>query len=414
MKSALNQRTQTLQAPISVSQLTAQLKGVIDDSFGDVAVIGEISNFKPHSSGHWYFSLKDANATLLGVMFRKQNYYVRFDIQDGLKVVARGKLDIYPPKGNYQLIINSIEPVGVGSWQLAFDQLKDKLEKAGVLSRPRKSIPLMPRKIGIVTSPTAAALRDILIALRRRNPNIQVVIAPTRVQGDGAEYEIAQAIRDIQTIPDVEVVIVARGGGSIEDLWCFNTEVVAHAIATSKLPMITGIGHETDVTICDLVSDLRAPTPTAAAELVSKRRAELTERWSNMRRLLLVKMEHRVMNAHRKLEKLNPRHALARQSERIKKMQMMLDSQRDRMIRLLESRLTNSNHKLQKLESKLQAISPLRTLGRGYAIIRLPNGGVLQDAQQVKPGDQVEAWLEKGKLRLTVDEYLGDWNEREE
>ncbi len=413
MNTALNLKTQA--TPLTVSQLTARIRSVLEETFLDVAVVGEVSNFKPHSSGHWYFSLKDLNATLPCACFRKANSAVRFDLQDGLKVVARGRLEVYPPKGGYQLIVTSLEPVGIGQWQLAFDQLKERLDREGLLDVARKrSIPLMPRKIGIVTSPTAAALQDILTALRRRNPNIHVVIAPTRVQGDGVEHEIAQAIRDIQKVPDIEVIIVARGGGSIEDLWCFNTEAVARAVSTSIIPVISGIGHETDITICDLVADLRAPTPTAAAELVCRGHAELTQRWTSLSRLLLLKIEQRLMQAHRQLERLNPRHALARQHDKLKKMRMILEAHREHMLRSMSFKLSDSTHRLKNLENKLQAIGPMRTLGRGYAIIRLADGGVLRDAANVKPGDQVEAWLQKGKLKLRVEECVGDWGLEED
>jgi exodeoxyribonuclease VII large subunit len=413
MNTALNQRNQA--ATQTVSQLTQTIKGLLEVEFYDVAVVGEVSNFKGYNSGHWYFSLKDKFATLPCACFRKQNQTIRFDMQDGMKVVARGRVEVYPPKGGYQLVVQSIEPVGVGSWQLAFDQLKERLDKEGLLDQTRKrAIPLMPRKIGIVTSPQAAALRDIITAMRRRNPSVQLVISPTRVQGDGAEWEIAQAIKDIQNVPGIEVIILARGGGSIEDLWCFNTEMVARAIAASTLPVIAGIGHETDITIADLVADLRAPTPTAAAELVSQGHAELTQRWTSLRRLLLVKMEARLLSAHRRLERLNPKHALERQHERLKQIRMKLDRSRDRMSRSVSIKFVDYTHRLQKAENKLQAISPLRTLSRGYAIIRLPNGGVLQDAQSVSPGDEVTAWLHKGKLKLRVEEYLGDWGTKED
>ena len=402
-------------APFTVAQLTSLIDGVLQQEFSNVYVVGEISNFKPQPSGHWYFSLKDRSAALAVAMFRKQNQRVKFDLQDGLKVVVHGTVEVYAQRGSYSIIIDSIEPVGVGSWQLAFDQLKAKLEREGFLDPARKRpIPLTPRKIGIVTSTTAAALRDIITAMRRRNPSVQIVISPTRVQGDGVENEIAQAIKDIQRVPGIEVIIVARGGGSIEDLWCFNTEVVARAVASSQLPVISGVGHETDVTICDLVADLRAPTPTAAAELVSQGHAELAQRSSSLRRMLLLKIEARLIAAHRKLERLNPRHALLRQAERIKQMRMKLETARTRMTRGVEVKFTNLNHRLQKAENKLQAISPLRTLSRGYAIVRLPDGGVLQDAQAVKPGDEVTAYLHKGKLKLRVEEYLGDWGTGEE
>jgi len=209
-------------------------------------------------------------------------------------------------------------------------------------------------------------------------------------------------------------VLLVRGGGSLEALMAFNDEKVARAVRACPLPVITGIGHETDLTICDLVSDLRAPTPTAAAELVSRHHAELTQRWTSLRHLLLTKMESRITQAHRRLERLNPRHALARQHERVKQMRLKVESAQERMSRLIDARMTNLQHRLQKSENKLQAISPLRTLGRGYAIIRLPDGAVLQDAQSVRPGDEVEAWLQKGKLKLRVEEYLGDGGTQED
>jgi exodeoxyribonuclease VII large subunit len=407
MNTALNQRPSQV---LSVTQLTAQIKGVLENTFHDVAVVGEVSNFKTQPSGHWYFSLKDENATLACACFRNANAAIKFDLQDGLKVVARGRLDVYAPRGSYQLIVQSIEPVGIGQWQLAFDQLKEKLGKEGLLEAARKRpIPLMPRKVGIVTSTKAAALRDVLTALRRRNPNVQVVISHTRVQGDGVENEIAQAIKDIQQIDDIEVMLVVRGGGSIEDLWCFNTEVVARAVSQSRIPVISGVGHETDITICDLVADLRAPTPTAAAELVSRGRAELLQRWSNVTRLLFAGMEHRLTAAHRNLERLNPRHALSRHQERLNKLQLLLTSRQQRLFTSIEHIMQRRESTLHRLDEKLNALSPLNVVQRGFAIVRKPDGTVVQDVSQVKPGDQLEAWLHKGKLRLKVEECLEDW-----
>ena len=409
MNSAYTSRPHAVQ---TVSELTARIKAVLDATFSDVAVVGEISNFKRQSSGHWYFSLKDAAATLPAACFRQANSRIKFDLEDGMKVVAYGKLEIYPPKGGYQLIVTKLEPVGIGQWQLAFDQLKQKLEKEGLLDAARKRpIPLMPKKIGIVTSPTAAALRDIITALRRRNKNVRMVISPTRVQGDGVEHEIAQAIKDVQTISDVEVLIVARGGGSIEDLWCFNTEVVARAVAECRVPVIAGIGHETDITICDLVADLRAPTPTAAAELVARGRAEMQERWGNLSRMLLSNMEFRIAKAHRALEKLNPRHALARQEEKLNSYRMKLANTGDRMTRLLTVKMIDVRHKLESSTEKLHALSPLNTLSRGFAIVRKPDGTVVQEYTQVKAGDQVEAWLQRGKLKLTVESTFEEWQQ---
>lgn len=423
------------QPVLTVSQLTSQVRGLIEPTFHSVAVVGEISNFKPHGgSAHWYFSLKDKGATLACACFRQANSRVKFDIQDGLKVVARGSLEIYPPRGGYQLIITSLEPVGVGSWQLAFEQLKEKLEKENLFDPARKRpIPKVPRTIGIVTSASAAALRDIMTALYRRNKGVRVVLAPTRVQGEGADREIAQAIMDLQSIEDIEVIILARGGGSIEDLWAFNMEAVARAIVASRIPIISGIGHETDVTISDLVADLRAPTPTAAAELVSHGHAELSERWTSLNRLLIVRTEHRIGVAHRALERLNPRNAVARQLERVRRVQALLQGYTERMERVVLTRVSRSEqqvvrlservdraalrhindrwHKWKRMDERLHGLSPLNVLNRGFAIIRRPDGTVVQDSSQVQPGDTVEAWLRQGKLRLKVEQCTADWKD---
>jgi exodeoxyribonuclease VII large subunit len=402
--------TQKPQPVLTVSQLTLQIKGMLDSHFQRVAVVGEVSNFKGKSRGHWYFCLKDDVAMLSCVCFSRANSGVRFDLQDGLKVVARGRLEVYPPKGGYQLIITHLEPVGIGQWQLAFDQLKERLSREGLLEAGRKrAIPLMPRKIGVVTSTKAAALHDVLTALKRRNPNVAVVISPTRVQGDAVEHEIAHAIYQVQKVPDVEVVLVVRGGGSIEDLWCFNTEVVARAVAACRVPVISGVGHETDITICDLVADLRAPTPTAAAELVSRGRAELVQRWSNLTRLLCAKMEHRLSNAHRTVERLDPRHALASHQERLKKLAVLLRSRRDGLEAHMSSRVSNLTNRWHRLDEKLRALSPLSVLSRGFAILRLKDQTVVRNAEQVLVGDVVEAWLSQGRLKLRVVERSEDW-----
>jgi exodeoxyribonuclease VII large subunit len=395
----------------TVSQVTSKIRMLLEDKFADVAVMGEISNFKGHNSGHWYFSLKDRHATLPCAFFRTDNAGVKFDLQDGLKVIARGRLTVYPPKGGYNLVVTSLEPVGIGQWQLAFEQLKEKLEKEGLLDAARKRpIPLIPKKIGLVTSPTAAALKDVLTALRRRNRNVQIVISPTRVQGEGAQHDIAQAIRDIQKIPDLDVVMITRGGGSIEDLWSFNTEVVARAVASCRVPTISGIGHETDVTICDLVADLRAPTPTAAAEMVARRRTELVERWSTLNRFLVLNMEQRLARSRQRLQRLDPRHALSRQEERIHKMRLMLEGRNERMRRAVIHLLNDTRHRWARNQEKLIALSPLNVLTRGYAIIKKADGSVVYDYSQVKPGDKLEAFLKTGKLKLTVEYTEESWD----
>jgi exodeoxyribonuclease VII large subunit len=407
VNSLVRQRPHAVQ---TVSQITARIRGLLESEFSDIAVTGEVSNLKIHSSGHWYFSLKDRLATLPCACFRAANSTFKFELEDGLKIVAYGKIDVYPPKGGYQMIVGGIEPVGIGQWQLAFEQLKEKLEKEGALAASRKrAIPVLPRKIGIVTSPAAAALHDILTALNRRNKTVPVVISPTRVQGDGTASEIAAAIRDVQQVPDVDVVIIARGGGSVEDLWSFNTEAVARAILNCRVPVISGVGHETDVTICDLVADLRAPTPTAAAELVSFRHTELVDRSANLKGLLINNMEQILVKAQRTVERLNPRLALLRQVESIKKLHLHVDRNRLAIERIMQDKLTSASHRLNRNDEKLNALSPLKTLGRGYAIIRFEDGKVVDDYSQVKPGDALQAWLKKGKLKLRVESSEQDW-----
>jgi exodeoxyribonuclease VII large subunit len=393
-----------MHAVLTVSQLTAQIKGVVEELFGNIYVAGEISNAKAYPSGHWYFSLKDKDSTIPCVCFRSANANIKFKLEDGLMVVLQGNLSIYPPKGAYQLVANTIEPVGVGEWQLAFEQLKAALEKEGLLDPARKRpIPTMPRRVGVVTSTAAAALRDILSALSRRNRHVNVVISPTRVQGEGSPEEIAQAIRDLQEVPGIDVIIVARGGGSIEDLWSFNTDVVARAVAASAIPIVSGVGHETDVTICDLVADLRAPTPTAAAELVAKGTWELIEKYKNYQQQLIFKVDQRVMRASRALERLNPLNALARYQGRLKQYDLRVVHHKAAMDRRISHLIRDLEHRWQKRHEQLLALAPTNVLKRGFAIVRKLDGTVVCDADSVEVGDELQAILRSGSLTLKVE-----------
>ena len=390
---------------LTVSELTARVNALLESNFEYFAVAGEISNAKLHPSGHWYFSLKDSEAVLPAVMWRSSVQYLPFELQDGIQVVARGKLSVYAPKGGYQMIVNTLQPQGIGKWQLAFDQLKEKLEKEGLLAAERKrAIPVLPRRIGIVTSPAAAALRDILTALKRRNPCVQVLISPCRVQGEGSAEEVAAAIADLQKQKDVDVIIVARGGGSIEDLWAFNTDVVARAVVASRIPVVSGIGHETDITICDLVADLRAPTPTAAAELVAKRRFELREKWSNLNRRLLHTIEQRVSSARLALQKLDPRHALYRHAERLEKLKLQIENRRSRLHKVMDLKMINWQNRAVRAHEKLLALSALNVLQRGFSILQKEDGSIVRDSGDVKPGEILSAQLSSGKLKLKVEE----------
>lgn len=399
-------------AVMTVSELTSQVQRVLEGAFDSIAVTGEVSNAQVRAGGHWYFSLKDKDATLQCVCFRGYNQFIKFELQNGMKVVVRGKLSVYAPKGSYNMMVSGIAPVGVGDWQLAFEQLKSKLEQEGFLDAARKRpIPLLPRRIGVVTSPNAAALRDILIALKRRNPNVQVLISPCRVQGDGSSEEIAQAIVDLQSLSDVDVIIVARGGGSIEDLWSFNTEVVARAIAASRIPIISGVGHETDVTIADLIADLRAPTPTAAAELVAKGRVELLEKWRNLNRRLLHSVEQKVSRARLALNRLDPKHAILRHEERFKKMRHINESRKARLIKAMENKLSRSKHRAASLKERLIALSAYNVLKRGFSILHKTDGAIVRNAAEVAPGDLLTASLFKGRLSLRVEEVHDDERE---
>src|SRR6187549_2452294 len=258
---------------LTVSELTAHVRTLLEERFFEIWVQGELSNCRVWNTGHLYFTLKDAAAQIKGVMFRSSLRLLRFKPQDGLRVVARGRISVYDPKGEYQIVCEHFEPEGLGALQLAFDQLKDRLQKEGLFEQRRKrTLPALPRKIGVVTSLDGAAIRDIIKVLRRRYANAHIVIRPARVQGEGAAMDVARALRAIGRVPGVDVVIIGRGGGSIEDLWAFNEEVVARAIGGCPVPTISAVGHETDVTIADFVADLRAPTPSAAAEMVVSRK----------------------------------------------------------------------------------------------------------------------------------------------
>jgi len=395
---------------LTVSELTAQIRVLLEDMFDHVAVVGEVSNAKIYPSGHWYFSLKDKDATVPCVCFKNSSAGIKFALEDGLMVVARGKLSVYPPRGAYQLIVSSIEPVGVGEWQLAFEQLRQKLESEGLLDPARKrAIPMLPRRIGVVTSLAGAALRDILTALERRNSNVHVVLSPAKVQGEGSADEIAQAIANLQELSLLDVILVARGGGSIEDLWSFNTEVVARAVASSRIPVISGVGHETDVTICDLVADLRAPTPTAAAELVARGRQELVDRWASLSRRLSLRMNHLLLDARSAVDRLNPIHSLLRYRERLSRLQLRVSSYGDTILRIATARVVQARQRWQKSHETLLALGPLNVLARGFSILRAEDGKIVRRASDVAPGDKLEALLEKGKLIVRVESVDPDW-----
>jgi len=433
----------------SVYDITSEIKRSLD-KLGIIWVQGEISNFKHHSSGHMYFSLKDQRAQVKAACFRNNNMYLKFRPEDGMEVVVRGRLSVYEPRGDYQIIIEYMEPVGLGSLQLAFDQLKEKLRKEGLFEEMHKiPLPLLPRKIGIVTSPTGAAIRDILRILKRRNASLDVLIYPARVQGTGAAEEIAAGIRYLNSRGDIEVIIAGRGGGSIEDLWAFNEEIVARAIYQSELPLISAVGHEVDYTIADFVADMRAPTPSAAAEMVSGAREDLratvnslsgrmaqaVRRGFERRRLSLERLSHNkaFMVAPNKIRDLQQRfdegtmrmsEAMRRFASRVRHREQMMSARlytldlrrfihhkgdilaqsRNRLISGMKTRLHGERSRFRIAVGKIDALSPLSILKRGFALCRDDRGAIIKNAADVSRGDSVTVTLAKGRLDCEVKE----------
>lgn len=390
----------------SVSQLTQYIRELfeIDYRLQDVEVSGEISNFTRARSGHLYFTLKDDKAQLKCVMWRSGAERIRFQPQDGDAVVVNGRISVYEASGVYQLYAEQMSPLGQGDLAAAFEALKAKLSDEGLFDAEfKKPIPPFPRKIGIVTSADAAALRDIINVLRRRYPVLSVLIAPTLVQGADAPPQIVRALRWLDGRTDIDTIIVARGGGSMEDLWAFNDEAVARAIFAAQHPIICGVGHEVDFTIADFVADLRAPTPSAAAELavpdVSELRPYFHTIQQQMKNLVLERIGQyrwQVQTLKRSLNHLSPRVGIAGNRQR-------LDGWQSRLERAMQRRLDQSSHRLGLLHAQLTAVSPKATLERGYAIVRRDDGRIVRSSAAVQPGDALTVQVHDGQFGVIVD-----------
>ncbi len=434
---------------LTVSELTGQLRTLLEDRFVEIWVEGELSNTRVWNTGHMYFTLKDAGAQLKGVMFRSAVRALRFTPGDGLRVVARGRISVYDPKGEYQIVCEHLEPEGLGALQLAFDQLKERLSTEGLFDpRRKRPLPALPRKIGVVTSLDGAAVRDIIHVLRRRYPNAHIVIRPTRVQGEGAALDIARALAAIGRVPGVDVVIVGRGGGTIEDLWAFNEEVVARAIAGCPVPTISAVGHETDVTIADFVADLRAPTPSAAAEMVVARKDDFSARIDRLAHRVNTTIATRLHQCEAHLHALlarpgyagvhgrvamRGRHAadLTHELRRSLRAQVSARERAYQSLRLgletfdlrrclgrirtrlvaadggLASASAHGRHRadgrLRGAAARLHALSPLAVLGRGYAVCwNADRTVVIRDAAAVAKGDRLRVTLARGELDCDV------------
>lgn len=385
---------------LTVSALTLVLKEVVEASFPHIWVSGEISNFTRASSGHCYFTLKDDSAQLKAVMWKGTAQRHRFELKDGLKVVASGPIEVYEARGVYQIVVEQLQPMGIGPLELAFRQLQQKLAQEGLFAPERKRpLPRFPRRIALITSPMGAAVQDMIQVITRRWPKANIVIVPVVVQGPAAAPQIAAALRRVHTIPDVDVCICGRGGGSLEDLWAFNEEIVARAIFDCRIPVISAVGHEIDVTIADLVADRRALTPSEAGELVVPLESEVRAELMQLRQRLCASLKQHVQRARLKLDSLANRRCFSRPLDRIHDLSLKLDEMDARMQRGIRQVLTSSRQELGSLAASLNALSPLAVLDRGYSLTkRLADGELIRDAAQLREGDRVSTLLSNGSI----------------
>ena len=431
----------------TVRALVTAVRTHIEREYSDCWVEGEISNLRRPDSGHLYFTLKEENAQIRAVMFRSSAKLLRFRPDNGMHVTVRGRITVYEERGELQISAEFMEPQGAGALQLAFEQLKTRLQSEGLFDRPKKTVPLLPQRIGIITSPQAAALQDILNILARRHQSASVLIYPAQVQGDAAPIEVTAGIRYFNQTRLVEVIVIARGGGSFEDLAAFNDEGLARAVAGSEIPVISAIGHETDFTIVDFISDLRAPTPSAAAEMVIRSRQEIESQAEELQRRLERAIRYRLLVAHQQLTRAAQQGAFARMKDGINRWQQRLDDlrfrsekatrqliERDRrrwetasaavrhydarrrlgairqaleartagLAATIRARMLASRAALERRTASLEALSPLAILNRGYALVFDAQGTLVRDAEQVRVGDEVTARLAHGRVRARV------------
>lgn len=445
--SAANGREQQV---FTVTRLNSAVRMILEQDLGLVWLTGELSNLAMPSSGHWYFSLKDLGAQVRCAMFKGNNRRVAFRPQDGMQVLVQARVSLYEPRGDYQLIIESMQPAGDGVLALRFEELKRRLGAEGLFDEGRKRLlPREPRAVGLVTSATGAALHDMLTVLKRRAPDLPIFIYPTQVQGSAAIGQIVAAIALANRRAEVDVLIVGRGGGSLEDLWCFNEEVVARAIANSAIPVISAVGHEVDVTISDFAADLRAPTPSAAAELVAPDQSARAQRLAHLwQRLVQAMNRHQTAARHgfvllqKRLDHQDPKRRLEQQSQRLDelsaRLQQLLNQRlhqgerrlanlelrlqaksperllaigrrrhqlaEERLHALIAKRQDQASHRLAMLTARLDGVSPLATLGRGYSITRTQSGDVINRAAQVNAGQTLVTTLAEGHLQVRVEE----------
>ena len=394
----------------TVSELTSEIKVLVEESFPFIWICGEISNFRMPVSKHFYFTLKDENAQINAVMFRNQNRNLQFDLEDGMSVTGLGRISVYEPRGTYQIILEYLEPKGIGALQMAFEQLKARLSAEGLFDeKHKKPLPFLPKKISIITSPTGAVVHDILKIINRRFSNVHIEVVPVKVQGVGADREIVSALEllnlRVNTINGADVAILARGGGSIEDLSAFNSEDVARAIFASKVPIISAVGHETDFTIADFVADVRAPTPSAAAEIAVPLKYELELRCTELSRSLRVRFCKNIEHLRSLLNEISKR--LIHPKKKIEDLRLKADDFTSRLVRIFINSIHQRRERLAWRVDKLQALSPTAILARGYSITRtIPGAVVVRNSRQVKIDQSLEVMVEKGSLICRVERKI--------
>lgn len=397
-----NLREDNHKKTFTISELTRDIKSLLENNFPQIWIEGEISNYKLHSSGHAYFTLKDENAQIRCVMWRNFQMALAFRPEDGMKVLCSGALTLYERSGNYQIKVMKMQPAGVGELQMAFEQLKNKLSAEGLFDDiNKKPIPAYTEKVGIVTSPTGAAVRDIISVIQRRAPQVQLILTPVNVQGPGAAEEIAAAIEMFNEYGQVDVLIVGRGGGSLEDLWSFNEEIVARAVFKSKLPVVSAVGHQVDFTISDFVADLRAPTPSAAGELVVKDKYDVSgqvrsgfERINQVLNFSLSNLKEKIKNIDNSYGFKQPENMLLQKSQRIDEIEQRLNLG-------FENYLERQKNRVESFDGKLKALSPLAVLERGYSIV-FQEDKVIKKAKDVDKKKEIDIMLHKGSLKADV------------
>lgn len=399
-----------------VAEITAYLKKIIKEDLilSDFWISGEISNFYHHSSGHMYFTLKDENSQLKTVMFKGYNAAIEFEPEDGMQIEARGNLDIYGKRGEYQFYAKQMQKAGQGKLYQAFEKLKVELEKEGLFAESKKKeIPFLADKIGIVTSPTGAAIRDIISVMKRRSGDFSVLIVPAHVQGALAKAEITAGIEYLNSRDDIDLIIISRGGGSIEDLWPFNEERVARAIYNSKLPVISGVGHETDFTIADFVADLRVPTPSAAAEIATANREEIINQLNNLGSRLLNSGSSKIKELKSELKNISERKIFASPADLFRDHEQELDNLETKLEHQIEKKYSQWENNYQLLYQKLNNLSPLRTLARGYSILQDQDAQTIESVEKIEIGEILKARLRDGlaSLEVKATRKVGDINE---